>query len=364
MLTNKLEGIGWFTYEVFKRMTANHPEVEWLFIFDRPYAPHFIFQENVKAKVLAPQTRHSILWKIWFDYRLPAVLKKFQPDLFVSPDGYLSLKTAVKSLPVIHDINFEHFPHNMPKWAANYYQKYFPKFAHKADRIATVSEYSKQDIIDTYRVDPNKIDIVYNGAGDFFAPVTSSKKRDIQQEVADGKPYFAFVGALNPRKNITGMLKAFELYKSQGGINQFVIIGDRMFWNEEISNAYETHPNKEDIIFTGRLEGKGLNRVLASSEGLLFVSQFEGFGIPIVEAFKCGVPVITSTTTSMPEVAGDAAILCDPDDHSKICEAMFEVAQPKINGKLIDRGFERATLFTWDRSAEMMWASIEKTLAQ
>lgn len=364
LLPNKLEGIGWFTFEIFKRLTQNHPEVEWIFLFDRQYKEHFIFSDNITPIVVSPQARHPILWHIWYEYSLPRIFKKHKPDLFISPDGYLSLKSNVKSISVIHDLNFEHNPENIPRLAGKFYQKYFPKYAHKADRVATVSEYSRKDIHQLYNVDRDKIDLVYNGCGDFFFSLNEEEIKKMRGEISEGMPYFIFVGALNPRKNITGMLSAFEQYKKNDGPNKFVIVGEKMFWSDDIANAYENHPFREDIIFTGRLEGPGLNKVLAASAALLFVSNFEGFGIPIVEAFKCEVPVITSTTTSMPEVAGDAAILCDPSNTQAIAQAMHEVDKPEVRAELIAKGKLRSNLFTWERSAEMMWDCITKTLEQ
>ncbi len=360
LLPNNLEGIGWFTYEVFKRLSKNHPEIEWVFIFDRAYDPSFVFSKNVKPIVIGPPSRHPILWYIWFEFSISHVLKKEKPDLFISPDGYLSLRTNYPSLSVIHDINFEHNPENIPRTARKYLRKYFPKFAKKALRIATVSEFSKMDICKTYGVDENKIDLVYNGTGDFFHPLGKEKAESLRKEVTGGNPYFIFVGALNPRKNITGMLNAYASYRKNGGQNKFVIVGKKMFWNEEISITYENHPFKEDIIFTGRLEGDALNSILGAAEALLFVSNFEGFGIPIVEAFKCKVPVITSSTSSMPEVAGDAALICEPNDIEGICQAMFDISKDEIRKPLIEKGLERQKMFSWENSADMMWNSIKK----
>lgn len=364
LLPHKLEGIGWFTFEIFKRLTRQHPEIEWLFLFDRKFSDEFIFAENVRGRVVSPQARHPALWYWWFEQSLPAVLRREKPDLFISPDGFLPLKSNIKSLGVIHDINFEHHPGYIPKLVGKYYRHYFPKFAHKADRLATVSEYSRADISETYGVSTEKIDLVYNGCGHFFAPLSPERREAMQQEITEGSPYFIFIGALNPRKNMAGMLRAYTEYRRQGGNNKFLVVGEKMFWDREVENIYESHPYRSDLVFTGRLEGKDLSRVLAAAEALLFVSHFEGFGIPIVEAFTCQTPVITSTTTSMPEVAGDAALLCDPNSYQQIAEAMHEVSDPSVRNSLIAKGKERAKLFTWERSAEMMWQSIQKTLGR
>lgn len=363
LLPNKLEGIGWFSYEILKRLTQTHSEVEWLFIFDRPYKQEFVFADNVKPIIAPPQARHPILWYIWFEFSLPRIFKREKPDVFLSPDGYLSLSSEVPSISVIHDLNFEHNPDNIPRLAGKYYRYFFPKYARHATRIATVSNYSRQDIIKLYGIEPEKIDLVYNGCGDFFSPIPAERKVEVANRISGGHPYFIFIGALNPRKNISGMMEAFARYRREGGKNKFVIVGEKMFWSKSISDAYDNHPYKEDIIFTGRLEGNALNEVLASSSALLFVSHFEGFGIPIVEAFKCEVPVITSTTTSMPEVAGDAAILCHPDNPDEIARAMKDMEDEELRQDLIDKGSKRANKFSWDKSAEMMWNCIEKTLS-
>lgn len=364
LLPGKLEGIGWFTYEIFQRLTQQHPEVEWVFIFDRPYHSQFVFNENVKPVVIGPQSRHPVLWYVWFEWSITRLLRKEQPDLFISPDGYLSLKTSVKSLPVIHDLNFEHYPENLPLLVRKYYRHYFPRFARHATRVATVSKYSRQDISKTYGIAEENIDLVYNGCGDFFHPVSLEDQQKIRSEIAAGAEYFIFIGALNPRKNITGMLEAFARYRHEGGSNKLVIVGEKMFWSSDIEQAYQDHPFKSEVIFTGRLEGDALNRVLGSASALVFVSHFEGFGIPVVEAFQCEVPVITSTATSLPEVAGDAAILCEPENYQQIAEAMHRVGDEKLRKSLIAKGKERVKQFTWQRSAEMMWDSIEKTLKQ
>ena len=110
LLKDKLEGIGWFSYETLKRITTQHPEHQFYFIFDRPFTDEFIFSYNIEPVVIGPPARHPVLWYYWFEFRLPGLLKKINPDIFLSPDGYLSLKSHFKSIAVIHDLNFIHYP--------------------------------------------------------------------------------------------------------------------------------------------------------------------------------------------------------------------------------------------------------------
>ena len=131
LLKDKLEGIGWFTYETLKRITTQHPEHEFFFIFDRQYSEEFIFAKNVTPIVLTPPTRHPFLWILWFEYRIPRLLKKIGADVFVSTDGYISLRTKTPQVDVIHDINFVHFPKQLPFLTSWYYNKYFVNRSHK-----------------------------------------------------------------------------------------------------------------------------------------------------------------------------------------------------------------------------------------
>jgi len=364
LLKNRLEGIGWFTYESLKRITQQHPEYEFIFIFDRPYDNSFIFSDNIKPVVIQPQARHPVLFYLWFEQSIPRLFKKINPDLFISPDGYLSLKSKVKSLVVMHDLNFEHYPKDIPLMARKHYRYFFPKYAKKADRIATVSEYSKQDIIDQYDISANKIDVVYNGADEGFKPASLERKKKIQKKYAEDCSYFLFVGALHPRKNLINLFKAFDLFKKSKSTNiKLLVVGEKMWWTPEIKKAYETMENKSDVLFSGRLNFDELQKVVASALALTYVSYFEGFGIPIVESFYSGTPVITSNVTSMPEVAGDAALLIDPFSVQSITEALVKISSDEnLRKSLIEKGFERKKEFTWQKTADRLWTSIEKVL--
>lgn len=366
LLKNKLEGIGWFTFETLKRIVEQHPEVEFYFLFDRTPDPSFLFGKNVTPVVIGPPARHPFLFILWFERSVPRALNHIRPDLFLSPDGYLSLSAKVPSLAVIHDLNFEHFPEDLPWLVRWYYRYFFPRFARKAKRIATVSEFSRSDISSTYGIDPGVIDVVYNGANEKFLPVSEQVTAATRGEFTEGKPYFLFVGSLHPRKNLARLFAAFDLFKQRtGGEEKLLVVGEKKWWTPEIRNAYEGSVHRADIHFSGRLEPDLLCRVTASALASVYVSYFEGFGIPIVEAFRSGVPVITADATATVEIAGGAAILIDPFDVKSIAEALMSLAtQPDLRRDLIEKGFLRAEAFTWQKSADRLWSSVLKGLEQ
>lgn len=362
LLKNKLEGIGWFTFETLSRIVRQHPEHTFYFIFDRKYDTSFIIAPNVKAIVAPPQARHPLLYFIWFEFVIPRILDKIDADLFISPDGYLSLRSKTKQVAVFHDLNFEHYPQYLPFIERWYYRTFFPKYARKATRIATVSAFSKSDIIECYQIDSDKIDVVYNGANELFQPISELEKDQTRVKFAQGSEYFICVGSVHPRKNMVNLFKAFELFKSTDTSQiKLLVVGQKKWWTKKMNLSLEQMEHKTDVVFTGRVDNNDLNRLMGSAIALTYVSYHEGFGIPIVEAFCCDTPVITSTVTSMPEVAGDAALLVDPFSPLSIATAMKNINEDKnLREKLIALGRVRHNLFSWQKTADNFWKCIEK----
>jgi glycosyltransferase involved in cell wall biosynthesis len=364
LLKDQLDGIGQFTLESFKHIVKHNPSHEFVFIFDRTPHPDFIFASNILVEVITPQARHPFLYKIWYQYSLKKLLKKINADIFVGTDGMIPLKTDTKTLAVIHDLNFEHHPEHLPKTYRNFYRKYFPFFAKKADRIATVSEFSKQDLVKTYNISISKIDVVYNGSNQNFKPISENEKTTIQQKHTNGNPYFLFIGTLHPRKNLVNLFKAFNEFKKQTNSDfKLLIVGKKMWWTTEIENTFNQLQFKNEIIFAGRVSDVDLYKITASAYALTYVPIFEGFGIPLIEAMSCGVPVITSNITSMPEVVEDAGILVDPFSINNIAKAMINISKnSELRNQLVEKSLLQAKKFSWEKTGDLLWESIVKTI--
>ncbi len=365
LLPEKLEGIGWFTHETMRRIVHAHPEHEFLFLFDRAYDPRFLYAPNVKPVVMWPPTRHPLLYRLWFDHLLPRKLKSMKADAFIGPDGFLALRSTVPALVVMHDLNFEHYPEDLPAAYSAYYRSYFPRFAHHAARIATVSEFSRRDITQRYEVDPGRIDVVYNGVGDVFTPLDEPEKQAARERFTQGAPYFICVGSLHPRKNIARLLLAFDhLLTHHPSDMRLLIVGERMWKDERMDRTWEQLRHRDRVLFTGRLGQDDLHAAMGGAHALAFVSYFEGFGIPVAEAMRCGVPVVAAEATCLPEIAGDAAHYCDPFSVADIERALYEVwSDPVRWEQLRTAGLKRAAHFTWDRAALALWTSFERMCA-
>lgn len=362
LLANKLEGIGWFTHETMQRIVRAHPEHRFIFLFDRAFDKQFIYADNVEGAVLLPPTRHPLLYRLWFDWLLPRKLHALKADAFISPDGYLALRSNVPTLAVVHDLNFEHHPEDLPKAYRDYYRSYFPRFARHATRLGTVSEYSRRDIATTYGVPEGRIDVIHNGVGAVYRPLSELEKSEAAKEFTGDHPYIVCIGSLNPRKNIARLLQAFdELLDQHPSDLRLLVVGERMWWDGRMEEAWQRMRHQDRVIFTGRLQQTDLHRALGGATALAFVSYFEGFGIPVAEAMRCGVPVVAAEATSLPEVAGDAAHYCDPFNVSDIARALHEVcSDPDRRKQLSEAGIKRAQRYTWEHAATALWSSFER----
>ena len=361
LLSSKMEGFGWYTFEIVKRLIEKHPEDEFVLFFDRPYDPKFIFGDNVTPVVLNPPARHPILFVYWFEFAVYKALKKYKADVFLSPDGYLSLRSKVPQIAVIHDINFEHYPKDIPFIARIYLRFFFPLFAKKATQIITVSNYSKQDICSSYSINEDKVTVAWNGASEEFRPLTEDLKKFIREKYTKGKPYFLFVGALHPRKNVGRLLDAYSRYRSTvDPTHELVIVGEAL-WKNSGFNIELSNEVKNTVHFTGHLPLGELANLMGAASVFVYVPYFEGFGIPLVEAMKCGTPILSGKLTSLPEVVNEAAIYCDPFNVQDIFEKMDDISSNEtLKNDLSIKGLERSKLFSWDESAEIVWTEILK----
>ena len=350
-----LDGIGRFSFEIIKRVAANNKEDKFTLIFDRSYDPKYITSKNVYAKWVPPPTRLPFLMDIFFEVSVPVLLRRLKPNVFFSPDGWVSMSTLTPTVQVVHDLNFIHLPEHLPPRWRKYYLEKFPLFIERADHIITVSEFSKRDLMKELHVPEKKISVVYNETAEGFRPaVNMAEIEDIQKRYADGKSYFLFVGLIHQRKNITGLMQAFALFKGQTGSDaKLVIAGSKKWWTEELEQSFVKNPYQTDIIFTGKVPDEDLQKLYRGSLALVYPSFFEGFGIPILEAFKSDVPVITSNNTALPEVGGDAALYCDPYQPESIAEQMKALYNDKdLRDLCVQRGRIQTSKFSWDAGAE------------
>lgn len=364
LLHDRLDGIGWFTAETARRMVLAHPEHEFFFFFDRKPHPEFLFADNVTPVVLCPQARHPVLWYLYFEWSTQMALKRYKIDLYLSPDGMMPLHPKVPTLNVIHDLNFEHASGNLKASHQRYMSHYFPLFARNATRLATVSSYSKKDIAETYGIPAEKIDVVYDGAHSNYRPHSDNEKEAIRRRFTDGHPFVIFISTILKRKNLANLLLAFDKVKEDKSNEdlKLVVVGSRVWWQDELESAWNGMKHQSDVIFPGRVEPNDLSALLSAAEMLVYPSYFEGFGIPILEAMYAETAVIASRTTSMPEVGGDAVLYIDPSDIDDITHAISRLRDKTLRQEFIEKGRLQRQKFSWEITANLLWDSMMKTI--
>ena len=365
LLKDKLEGYGYFIKEVFSRLVKAHPQHQFYFLFDRPYDLDFIFSDNCTPIIIGPPARHPLLWKWWYDVKVPLVLKKIKADVFVSPDGFCSLTTRVPQCLVVHDLGFLHYAEGYKKSHLLFYKRYTPLFLKKAASIATVSQTSKNDIINTYKISAEKIEVVYSAVKEGFGPLTFEHQQAVKEKYTEGKEYFIYIGAIHPRKNLINLLKAYSLFKKRQRSTMKLVLAGRMAWkNDAFLQLLQTYKYRHDVVLLNYVDETELALLTGSAYALVYPSFFEGFGVPVLEAIKCGVPPLTSAGTAMEEIAGEAALYFNPADTVDIADKLMLIYKDEtLRKNLIEKGKAVSNQFSWDKTAALLWKSILKAAA-
>ncbi|MDX1478787.1 MAG: glycosyltransferase family 1 protein [Saprospiraceae bacterium] len=358
LLRDKMEGFGVYTHEILRRMVQAHPTDKFRCYYDRTANPSFRYGENATQIVLWPPARHPLLYHLWYQVRLKHDLMRNRPDVFFSPYGYMPKGLRLPTVLTVHDVAPRRYPQHITRAHRTYYLRNMPRFLEEARQIISVSEFSRREIIQFYQVPPEKISVVYNGVSSAFVPVSPSDQKAVRARLTGGRPYFLYVGAIHPRKNLVALVQAFDIFKHTTNNDvQLVIVGARSWKTAQVSQAIANAEYQDDIHQIGYAPDDALPTIVGSALAMCYVSLYEGFGMPVLEAMSCGVPVLTSSADStgaaLAEVAGGAAIEVDPVAEEDIAGGMARLADdPALRRQLSEAGLQRARQFSWDRAAD------------
>lgn len=360
LLSQNMEGIPRFIYETTLQMATAHPEDEFILFFDRSIKDNFGFPSNVKSVVVPWHARSPLLWLWWFDIMLPLYFWWYKIDVFYSGDGYMSLRTKIPTVMVMHDLAYLHYPAHVSGSSLEFYRKYVPKYLNKADFIIAVSEYVKNDIALQLKIPLGKILVAYNAVSDSMDISEVLLPSSLQSKI-DNKPYFIYVGALHPRKNIKNLIEGFIQFNAKNHNQYKLVLAGRLAWKtNEITKAIQS---SSSIVHAGMVSEKIKYKLISDALALTYVSVFEGFGIPLLEAMKMGTPVITSSVTSMPEVAGEAALLVNPDSQEDIAMSLQKIVDnPALRIDLKRKGLSRYKDFSWEKSADTIYQALKSVV--
>ena len=309
--------------------------------------------------------QNNTLRILWEQIVLPIYSRKDRLDLFHYTDHALSLLS--RKCPIIitvHDIAYIRFPDLLNK-ARQVYKKYILMESIKRASIIIADSYStKRDIVEFFGINGKKIKVVHLGVESRFRPVSNVEEYRLKNNLPS--KMILNVGTLEPRKNVVTLMKAFKklMEKDVDGY-KLVIAGDKGWLYEQIFNEVEHSDLKKEILFLGVVKDEDLPMLYNCADIFVYPSLYEGFGLPPLEAMACGVPVITSNISSLPEVVGDAGIMVDPTDVNSLCEAMHSVlTNKKLWQHMSNKGLERSKLFSWDNTVKQILKIYDEALSK
>ncbi|MBI2133047.1 glycosyltransferase family 4 protein [Candidatus Woesearchaeota archaeon] len=354
-------GMGTYILNLTENILKTDRENEY-FLIHRKKEEHRIY--SMANEIIIPYNPKFPFSTIRNFITLPKELRKHNFDIIHHPTniGPFAFKSVWptkkgKCIQTIHDLIPLLFKNTHEKAVRMAFEHILPRVARNCDKIITVSQASKRDIISRLKVSANKISVIYEAASDIYKP--QKRSNPLLKYGANGE-YILFVGALEPKKNLTTLIKAYSMLRNKD--HKLVLCGKKGWYYKDILGEIMKHGIERDVIFTGYVPLEEMPAMYSNASVFCFPSLYEGFGLPVLEAMKCGVPVIASNTGSIPEIAGNAAIFTDPNDPKELSEKIDEtITSKKLKETLKRKGIEQASKFSWKKTAKETIKAYQET---
>lgn len=298
---------------------------------------------------------------------LPRILREHSIDLLHSPHFMLPLFSSCPAVATIHDVIYLACKNDLPSFAGRlYYRGMMQASARRAKRIITVSEFSKADIVRYLKIDPEKIEVIPSAVSPVFGPVRKKSTIDaVRAKYGINNDFILYAGIYKPRKNHAGLLRAFEKLKAAGMNAELVIAGPMHEGEFRLKRLTRELGLSGEVIFTGAVGDSELSALYSAARVYACPSLYEGFGFTVLEAMACGAPVVCSPETSLPEVAGDAALYADPRDPEKFAQALARVfSDSELRAALIAKGSKNCEHFSWKKAAAQTISVYESAVGE
>jgi len=356
---NEKAGVGNYTYHLLKALEKIDKKNRYVLYFNKIPTKFEISQSNFSTKVISSP-------RFWTQGRLALECLIHPPDILFVPAHTIPVlrRPSLKTVVTVHDLGAE-FLAEYHKWPQKIYLNWSTEYIAKhATHIIAVSNHTKRDLMRTLKAPARQISVVYEGVDSkFFYPRPDWEIKQVKANYGVGRGYFLYVGTIQPRKNLVRLIEAFS--KSGVENTDLVLAGSSGWLDEEIYKLPEKLSISKYVRFLGYVTDEDLPALYSGAVGLVFPSLYEGFGLPILEAFACGCPVLTSKIGAMAEVAGDAALLVDPYNKDEIAAGLKKlVSDRNFREDLIKKGSERVKEFSWEKVAKETIKVFEKVYSE
>ncbi len=353
------EGYENFLFGILNRLTEKYPEHQFLYIFDKLYDTKQPFAKNVQPVIAGPETRTSLRLQYWFNYKIPAVLRKHKADVFVSMEGICSLRTKKPQCLLINDLSFLQKSLPVNKSQARFFKRLTPSFLIKAKSIASVSLISKLKIAEQYNLHADDITVISPGIDDIFKPMEWTEKETVREKYTEGKAYFLFSGNTNMHSNLINLLKAFSFFKKRQKSEMMLLIAGNT--DESFKKELKTYKYRNELRLLENVEPQEHANIMAAAYALVYPVLYDDIALAPLQAMQCGVPVVTSNTSRLQSVCGEAALYADPNNFEDIAENMMLVFKDEdMCSKMANTGKTIARQYNCDKSADLLMQSILK----
>ena len=350
-----------FLNQVLEKIINRNREHEFVILTDHVNAEKFLFSGNATKVIRRFTLGHPLLLNIWYNLKLPAILKKYQADLFVSFDGFCSLTTRLPQCVLLSDLlSYSSHGSRVPLF---FYKRYMHKILQRASVLVCWSDFKKKDLMLRYSVNEKKLNVVYPAAEEIFQPLNDLVKEEVRKKYCDEKNYFVYAGVIQQRNDLLNLLKAFSVFKKRQKSNwKLVLAGSVGQYDKKFMGDLRSYKYRSDVVVAANEKQDDAARVIGSAYALICAAYSDGSVFPILQALKCQVPVIAADTPTGREIAGDAALYANPAHPENIADQMMLLYKDEsLRTALIEKGKMTGARYSLDKSAELLWQCICRT---
>jgi glycosyltransferase involved in cell wall biosynthesis len=361
LLHSKHGGYVSFIREVFTLIARQQPAHEFYFLSDRTFDEAIDIASNSRSLVVGPKADGRLLTKYWFDLRLPKVLKKIRANVFVSPDGFCSLTTKLPQCLIAPGMAFSNLAGK--SLMSDRFSGNISRFLNKAETVVAITKSLKEQILENYKIKEEKLEIVYPAPRNIFGPVDVAAQSEIKDKYTEGKEFFIVSAPMRSKDDLVNLLKAFSIFKKRQQSTMKLVLATESPINNLVTDLVKTYKYKEEVVILPSLEEQQMASLVSSAYAS--VCPFAGFGFEVLEAMRSGTPVLVCDHPAVREIASDAVIFFNENDHTDLAEKLMLIYKnEEIRNRLIDRGNEVQKNYTMEKAAASLWQVIQKSCSQ